>query len=163
MKELADAADSLLAGQVVRSKLPHMSNSPVFVYNFTIPESVIDENGHVNNVAYVQWMQEAAIRHGQEWLTGYTGYNEDATFVAREHRIEYLSPAFLGEELEIHTWLDEIKRVRAHRRYEFIRKSDGRVVAKGETDWVYMDMKTGRLIAIPANILDLFPVLPDQS
>jgi acyl-CoA thioester hydrolase len=36
---------------------------PIFVYTFTIPENVIDENGHVNNVAYVQWMQEAAVRH----------------------------------------------------------------------------------------------------
>ena len=29
---------------------------PIFIYSFTIPENVIDENGHVNNVAYVQWM-----------------------------------------------------------------------------------------------------------
>ena len=96
-------------------------------------------------------------------MAGYTGYAENATFVVREHRIEYLLPAFLGEELEIRTWLNEIKRVRAHRRYEFIRKSDGKVVAKGETDWVYVDIKTGRPVAIPANILELFTGLPDPS
>ena len=103
-----------------------MTNSPVFSYSFTIPKSAIDENGHVNNVAYVQWMQDAAIRHGQEGLTGYNGYNlnENGTFVVREHRIEYLFPAFLGEELEIRTWLTEARRVRVHRRYEFTRKSD---------------------------------------
>jgi len=32
---------------------------------FTIPENVIDENGHVNNVAYVQWMQDAAVTRDQ--------------------------------------------------------------------------------------------------
>ena len=30
---------------------------------FTVPESVVDQNGHVNNVAYVQWMQDVAVQH----------------------------------------------------------------------------------------------------
>ena len=140
-----------------------MSNSSIFTYTITIPQSVIDENGHVNNVAYVQWMQDAAIRHGQHWLAGYTGYDQSATFVVREHRIEYLLPTFLGDKLEIRTWLNEVKRVRTHRRYEFFRKSDEKIVVKGETDWVYVDMNTGRPMAIPANILELFTVLPDSS
>jgi len=29
----------------------------------TIPEAAIDENGHVNNVVYVQWMQDIAVEH----------------------------------------------------------------------------------------------------
>ena len=144
---------------------------PIFTYSFTIPESVIDDNGHVNNVAYVQWMQDAAIRHGQERLAGYNGYNlnttyainENVTFVVHEHRIEYLLPTFLGEEIKVRTWLNGAKRVRLHRRYEFIRKSDGKVVAKGETDWVYVDVNAGRPIAIPANILELFLILPDPN
>ena len=132
---------------------------PIFSYSFIIPESVIDENGHVNNVAYVQWMQEAAIRH-PESVTVYKPA-ENTTWYAREHRIEYLLPAFPGEEIEVRTWLSEIKRVRAHRKYEFLRKSDRKVIVKGETDWVYVNAKTGRPIAIPAVVGELFPVLPD--
>ncbi len=138
-----------------------MSHSLIFSYSFVIEENVIDENGHVNNVAYVQWMQDAAICHAKA-LVGYTPA-ENTTWFAREHRIEYLLPAFLGEEIEVRTWLSEIKRVRAHRRYEFIRKSDGKVIAKGETNWVYVDAKTGKPIAIPAEALELFPVMPDAS
>ena len=134
--------------------------SPIFAYSFIIPESVIDENGHVNNVAYVQWMQDAAIQHPLS--AGYTPA-ENTTWFAREHRIEYLLPAFLGEELEVHTWLSEIKRVRVHRRYEFIRKSDGKLIVKGETEWVYMDSKTGRPIAIPAEAEKFLLVKPDRS
>lgn len=136
-----------------------MSNSPIFTYTFTVPENAIDENGHVNNVAYVQWMQEVAIRH-PEAVTEYKPA-ENTTWYAREHRIQYLLPVFLGEEIEVRTWLSEIKRVRAHRKYEFIRKSDGKVVVKGETDWVYVDAKTGKPIAIPAEVGKLFPVLPE--
>jgi len=140
-----------------------MSHPSIFTYTLTIPKSVIDENGHVNNVAYIQWMQDAAIRHGQQWLDGYTGYDENATFVAREHRIEYLLPTFLGDELEIHTWLNAVRRVRAHRRYEFFSKSDGKLVVRGETERVYVDMKTGKPIKIPADFLEAFTVLPDPS
>ena len=135
---------------------------PIFTYSFTVPDSVIDENGHVNNVAYVQWMQDVAILHPQS-VAEYKP-PENTTWYAREHRIEYLLPAFLGEEIEVRTWLGEIKRVRAHRRYEFIRKSDGKVIAKGETEWVYVDAKTGRPITIPIGIIEeFFPVLPDPS
>jgi acyl-CoA thioester hydrolase len=74
-----------------------------------------------------------------------------------------LLPAFPGEEIEVRTWLSEIKRVRARRRYEFLRKSDGKVIVKGETDWVYVDAKTGRPIAIPTEVGELFPVLPDSG
>src|SRR6185503_868546 len=137
-----------------------MSHPPVFSYSFIIPQDVIDENGHVNNVAYVQWMQEAAIRHGESM--GYKQPENTGWFV-REHRIEYFLPAFLGDELEVRAWLSEIKRVRLHRRYEFLRRSDGKVVAKGETDWVYVDAKTGRPIAIPADIQVLFPIVADQT
>jgi acyl-CoA thioester hydrolase len=136
------------------------SSSTIFTYSFTIPENAIDENGHVNNVAYVQWMQDAGIRHAQA-LVGFR-LAENTTGYVREHRIEYLLPAFLGEEIEVRTWISEIKPVRAHRRYEFFRKSDGKVVAKGETDWVYVDAKTGRPIAIPTETLELFQVWPDK-
>lgn len=36
---------------------------PIYPFEFAIPDEAVDENGHVNNVIYVQWMQDAAIRH----------------------------------------------------------------------------------------------------
>jgi len=58
------------------------------------------------------------------------------TWVARSHHIEYLRPAFAGDEIEARTWIADLRRVRAQRRYEFMRQSDGVIIAKGETDWV---------------------------
>ena len=138
-----------------------MSNSPIFTYSFIVPQSAIDEYGHVNNVIYVQWMQDAAIRHS-EAIVGYKPV-ENTGWFAREHRIEYLAPAYLGEEIEVSTWLAEVKRARVHRRYEFIRKEDGKVISKGETIWIYVNLKTGRPIPIPDKALVLFPVLPDST
>ncbi len=79
-----------------------------------------------------------------------------AMWVIREHRIEYLLPAFAGEEIEIRTWVENIRRVRSLRKYEFVRKSDGKVLVKGETDWVFVDAKTGARRAIPEAVSKIF-------
>jgi acyl-CoA thioester hydrolase len=81
---------------------------------FTVPVDAIDENGHVNNVAYVRWMQDIAVEHYAS-IGGIEAQGKEATWVVREHRIEYLLPAFAGEELEIKTWVENIRRVRSLR------------------------------------------------
>ena len=134
----------------------NMSVSSIYSKTFLIPHSAIDENGHVNNVAYVQWMQDIAVEHyesiGGVNLMQLLG----ATWVVREHRIEYLLPAFENEEIEIRTWVENVRRVRSLRKYEFIRKSDGKVLVRGETDWVFVDVKTGAPRAIPEEVTKVF-------
>ena len=129
--------------------------------SFTIPESSIDENGHVNNVAYVQWMQDIAVEHYAS-IGGIEAQGTDATWVVREHKIEYLLPAYAGEEIEVKTWVENIRRVRSLRKYEFIRKSDRKVLVKGETDWVFVDVKTGRPVAIPEKVSLVFRSDPEE-
>lgn len=128
-----------------------MPASSVYSKPFVIPSSAIDENGHANNVAYVQWMQEIAVEH-YEAIGGTEAQGKDATWVVREHRIEYFLPAFAGEEIEIRTWVENVRRVRSLRKYEFVRKSDSRVLVRGETDWVFVDTKSGRPLPIPDDV-----------
>src|SRR5229473_1101260 len=87
---------------------------------FTVPDSAIDGNGHVNNVAFVQWMQDVATRHFA--LSGCMEAMRAAggMWVARSHHIEYLRPAFAGERLQILTWVADFSRVRSLRRYHFL-------------------------------------------
>jgi hypothetical protein len=63
----------------------------IYEYQLTVPEAAIDGQGHVNNLEYVRWMQEAAIAHSiaQGWTAA--RYQEiGAGWVARSHWIEYL-------------------------------------------------------------------------
>jgi acyl-CoA thioester hydrolase len=136
-----------------------MPGSPTYIKPFVIPETAIDENGHVNNVAYVQWMQDVAVEHYSS-LGGVVAQGPDATWVVREHRIEYLLPAFAGEEIEIRTWVENIRRVRSLRKYEFARKSDGKILVRGETDWVFVDVRTGSPRAIPEEVTKVFTTPP---
>jgi acyl-CoA thioester hydrolase len=132
-----------------------MPLSSVYSKIITIPKTAIDENGHVNNVTYVQWMQDIAVEHYSS-IGGVEAQGPDATWVVREHRIEYLIPAFAGEEIEIRTWVENIRRVRSLRKYEFVRKADGKTLVRGETDWVFVDAKTGSPRAVPDRVVKVF-------
>lgn len=133
-----------------------MSPSPIYTFTFTVPPEAIDENRHVNNVQYVQWMQDVAVMHYGALGGVQAAQSVGATWVVRSHQVEYFSPAFSGDEIEARTWVENLRRVRSLRRYEFVRKSDGKLLVKGETDWVFVDAKTGRPLAIPPEIASIF-------
>lgn len=132
-----------------------MPISPTYSKSFTIPKESIDENGHVNNVAYIQWMQDIAVEHYAA-IGGIEAQGNEATWVIREHKVEYFLPAFEGEEIEIRTWVENVRRVRSLRKYEFVRKADNKILVKGETDWVFVDVKTGSPRAVPKDVIAVF-------
>ena len=133
-----------------------------FRFEITVPPEVVDENRHVNNVAYLQWMQDAAMRHSS--LVGCTALTQalGATWVVRTHHIEYLSPAFAGDAITVLTWVANFRKVRSLRRYKFIRAADRAVLAQGETDWVYVDATSGRPRAIPDEIKNAFVITAEE-
>jgi acyl-CoA thioester hydrolase len=133
----------------------------IYRYQLVVPAEVVDRNRHVNNVAYVQWMQDAALAHSG--ASGCTRMTEaiGATWVARMHRIEYLSPAFAGDAITVLTWVADFRKVRSLRRYRFVRTADKKLLAEGETDWVLIDASTGRPRAIPTELASVFELLPD--
>jgi acyl-CoA thioester hydrolase len=134
---------------------------PVYRLVIHVTPDVVDGNRHVNNVAYVQWMQDAAVQHSG--ATGCTRMTEaiGATWVARMHRIDYLSPAYAGDVLTVLTWVADLRRVRSLRRYKFLRPADQKLLAQGETEWVFVDASTGRPRGIPKEITELFRLVPD--
>jgi len=130
---------------------------------FVVDEAVLDDNGHVNNVAYVQWMQQVAIAHAD--ITGGTAATQEAgcTWVVRSHRVEYLRPAFLGERIEVRTWIANLRRVASERRYRFLRADDGTELARGATDWIFVDADNGRPRRIPETVTAVFDVVGEHE
>jgi acyl-CoA thioester hydrolase len=137
----------------------------IFHHNFIVSEDAIDGNGHVNNVEYVQWMQDIAILHSaHQGGTTEKYQNLGSSWIIRTHFIEYLSPAFVGDEIEALTWVSDMRRVSSLRKYQFRRASDQTLLAKAETRWVYVDSKTGRPIQIHPEIKSAFELVPiDQE
>lgn len=133
----------------------------VYRTTFTVGPESIDANGHVNNVVYVHWMQDVAVAHWKGVGGMAVNAQLNATWVARSHHIEYLRPAFEGDVIEAVTWVATMRRVRSTRRYAFLRKQDGQLIARGETDWVFVDAATGHPKSIPESVPELLPLSDD--
>jgi acyl-CoA thioester hydrolase len=61
----------------------------------TVAEPDIDQLGHVNNVVYVRWVQEAAIAHWSKLAT--PDERRRLLWLITRHEIDYKRQAFLGE------------------------------------------------------------------
>ena len=132
-----------------------------FEYFHTVADVEIDEQGHANNVAYVAWMQAAAVAHSA--TLGWTAEryrNLGTGWVARSHYIEYLRPAYAGEEIVVQTHVADMKKATSTRVYRIVRRADGELLAKAETHWAFVNYATGKPTRIPAEIAQAFSNLP---
>nr|WP_320011054.1 acyl-CoA thioesterase [uncultured Desulfobulbus sp.] len=130
-----------------------------------VPESAIDVNEHVNNVQYVQWMQDAAIDHSASlgWPTE-RFLSLGKTWIIRSHSIEYYHSAYAGQTIEVLTWVANFQKIRSLRKYKFIRPEDGVILAKAETLFIFCDLKTGRPITIPPEVQEAYLIIaPDDE
>lgn len=134
-----------------------------FQYSFAVDPASIDENGHVNNVEYVRWMQEAATRHAEAMGSLAALENLDATWVVREHDIKYFKPAFAGDIIGVQTWVENFRKVRSLRRYRFLNVADNSTLAEGATHWIFVNTVTGKPMTVPPQIQQLFTLVPDSK
>ena len=125
---------------------------------FELPMSVepadIDALGHVNNVVYLRWVQEAAVAH---WFSLAPAADRDQVrWLVLRHEIDYKHPARPGEAIVARTWVGQASRVRFERHTEILRAADRALRAKALTVWCPIDPRTGRPVAVSAEVRALF-------
>jgi acyl-CoA thioester hydrolase len=134
---------------------------PIYAHTIQVPATAIDANAHVNNIEFVRWMQDIAVAHADAVGCTTATREAGATWVVRSHQIEYRRPALLEDRIQVRTWIADFRRAFSRRKYDFIRESDQTVLARGETDWAFIDIATGRPRSIPSNIAAMFELMPD--
>lgn len=124
-----------------------------------VKEEDIDTLGHVNNVAYVKWVQDVAVAHSEAVGLDFAAYQKlGAVFVIRRHEIDYLRSAMLGDMLELRTWISDVMAAKCLRATEIRRVSDDVVLAKGLTTWGYIDVALQRPTRIPDELRAAFGI-----
>lgn len=119
--------------------------STIFDFNITVKEQDIDVLGHVNNVKYIQWMQDVAEAHIETLGLGVQHYLAlKHAMVAVEHHVQYRKAAFLGEHIVLRTWLDDLNALYSFRQYAFYRPADRSILFVGQTKWACIEITTGR-------------------
>lgn len=123
-----------------------------FSHSFIVSADVIDELGHVNNVSYLQWIQDVAVAHWGEAATD--EQKEKFIWFAIRHEIDYKKPAFENELVTVTTWVGEWTAVTCERFTEIFRGDD--LLAKGRTVWCMIDRETSRPVRIDNHLRSRF-------
>jgi acyl-CoA thioester hydrolase len=133
----------------------------IYEHRLTVPPEAIDGQGHVNNLEYVRWMQEAALAHSAAHGWPSARYRElGAGWVVRSHKIEYLQASFAGDEIVVYTWVADFRKIRSLRKYKMVRLGDGATVALAETDWAFIGYEHRVPRRIPPEVSEAFLVVP---
>lgn len=136
----------------------------VFTHTFAVPGTAIDVNGHANNLEYLRWMQDVATAHSDAQGWPLARYRETgATWVIRSHEIEYLRPAFAGEDITLLTWIGGFEAQSSPRHYLFLRGRDRKILARARTMWVFVNAATGRAADIPDSFRAAFETIADEK
>ena len=136
----------------------------------------VDALGHVNNAAYLNYLEQAAIDHATIIGLDMAALRRlGGVFVARRHEIEFLRPAFAGDVLRIVTWLNDPRGARVDRNYRVFLASeamsgigprgrlvdgarvqiDAPLVVRAATEWVFASSE-GKPRRIPREVMELF-------
>ena len=125
-----------------------------------------DALGYLKNISYLRWMQESAFAASAAVGYDFIQYHQmGQLWLVRESNIEYFAPLKYGDEVEITTYVKDIRRFRSIRAYEMRDSQTGQLVVGATTDWVYLDSGTLRPMTIPeAMRLAFFPEgVPEKS
>ena len=136
----------------------------VFDWSYIVDQTDLDEIGHANNISYLKWMQSAALEHSaaQGWPP--EAYQKlGHGWVVRSHQIEYLTSAYLQDEIIVRTSVENMKKVTSRRRYSILRARDQVVLAKAATEWAFIEYATGTPRRIPQEISSCFEIVADEN
>jgi acyl-CoA thioester hydrolase len=116
-----------------------------------VAPSDIDAYDHVNNSVYLSWFDRVAWSHSA--ALGIT--LEECVRIRRgmaAHRteIDYQRAAILRDRVAVGTWIvGTDKKLRVERRFQVRRVPDGETLARARTDYVCINLDSGRAARMP--------------
>ena len=156
---------------------------PAFETHFRVRFHEVDALGHVNNAAYLNYLEQAAIDHAAfVGLDMHRLQELGGVFVARRHEIVFLKSTIAGDLLRVVTWLGEPRGARVDRQYLVFRElgqttdvpvggrpstwsgaaADDELVARATTEWVFANDQ-GQPRRIPSEIVRIFGATVDEG
>ena len=138
-------------GKAAPGDRPHFDFPAPHVIELTVQPQDIDEYDHVNNAVYLTWLDRVAWSHSaslgvplEQCLALRRG------MAAQRIEIDYLRAAVRGDCVEAATWIVRADRkLRAERRFQIRRPSDGTTLARARIDYVCINLDTGRATRMP--------------
>lgn len=132
--------------------LSAVMKATIFTQERTVQSWEIDQMDHVNNVVYLQWVQDIAVAHWQHSAT--PEHQRHYQWVVLSHYIEYRKPAFLHDVVTLKTHVGTTEGARSTRFVEIYRADQ--LLAKAETIWCLLEATTQRPRRVPDEVMAPF-------
>jgi acyl-CoA thioester hydrolase len=119
----------------------------------------VDAMGHVNNAHFATYFEEARSAYMRALIPGDDRIVDLATrfpFILLDLYCRYLSPARLGDALEVGIRLKRVGGKSFEFEYLITSRTDGRAIATGTTTQVYYDYEKARTEQIPEALREVF-------
>lgn len=133
------------------SQVPFWDFPSPHVVTLEVLAGDIDAYDHVNNSVYLAWLDRAAWSHSatlglslEQCVTLRRG------MAAHRTEIDYLRAALLGDRVLVGTWIVSTdSKLRVERRFQVRRAADGETLARARTDYVCINLDSGRATRMP--------------
>ncbi len=122
-----------------------MTEEPVpqiYEETLTVRREDLDELDHVNNVRYVQWMEDIAKSHWEKKAP--IEVKEKYLWMVVRHEIDYKGQAFLGDELLVQTYVGKHTNVTSQRHVVIRNKTTNKVLINALSTWCLLDAQSRR-------------------
>lgn len=130
------------------------ANPEIFEKRILVKKEHLDSQKHVNNVQFVQWIQDIAEEH---WETrAPEEEKQQYVWVVVRHEIDYKKEAVLGEDLLLQTYVGETTNVTSIRHVIIKRESDQKVLVEAKTTWCLLNAETKKPSRITENLKRIF-------
>ncbi|NLC07171.1 MAG: acyl-CoA thioesterase [Syntrophomonadaceae bacterium] len=111
----------------------------------------IDSYGHVNSANYLRYFEDARTAFLEEMgITIKDLLIQGITIFLADISVQFKKQAFLGDQLDIYGWYEEVKRVKLRWRQEIFNNQTKELIAVARTSGAFL--KDGKIIPIPSPI-----------
>lgn len=120
----------------------------------TVKKDDLDELEHVNNVRYVQWIQDISKEHWQKVCPEEIG--KASIWVVMTHHITYKLAAKLGDVVKMETYIAKSKGAKSERVVDMYHAKTGQLLLHSKTEWCLLNTKSLKPMRIPEEVKKRF-------
>ncbi len=125
-----------------------------FETTIRVVQNDLDNLNHVNNVRYLEWVQEISKAHWEKAVE--KSIANEFLWVVRNHNITYHQSAVLDDQIKISTRILEWKGPLSVRFVEITNNKSQQLLVSATTEWCLLNPKTWKPVRVPEHIKKLF-------
>lgn len=135
------------------------------IVGIDVADDDIDAYGHVNNAVYLRWLDRAAWSHSAALGLSIAHCTRlRRGMAALRIEIDYLRAALPRDRVEVATWIVESDRkLRVMRRFQLRHATDGGTLARATTQYVCLNLDTGRAARMPPEFSAAYVVTTGEA